>query len=579
MPTQLAKNIDHGKTSLLDSLRGSCIVDKEAGKITQHVSATEIPIATIKKHCGAALDKLGIKITIPGLLFIDTPGHAAFNTLRKRGGALADIAILIIDIMEGIMPQTEECISILKHNKTPFVIALTKADLLPGWESKTCGPILDSLKNQKPEVQEEVEKRLYKLVGQLSEKEIQSERFDRITDFTKNVAIVPMSSKTGEGLPDLLMVLTGLSQKYLEDKLKTKVTGRGKGTVLEVKESRGFGPTLDLILYDGVLKKGDSIAIMAKDGPIETKVKVLLKPKPLVESRLGKEFDKVDQVTAAAGVKVSAPNLDNVLPGSPLKVIEGDKQSTFNEVQSEFESVKIETDQMGAILKADTIGSLEALIAFLKDHEIPIRLADIGPVSKTDIAEASIVKQTDLFLGVVFAFNVPTLPDAEHKSKETEVKIFAEPVIYHLVDSYKEWKEKEMDRQKLAHLEDLPKPAVMKYLPGYTFRQSHPAVFGVEVLEGEIKQKTSLIKEDGHSAGTLSEIQSEGKTIKSAKKGQQVALSVEGITLGRQLNEGDILITDLTEVQIERLKNLKGLLTESEIEALKKVILVKQQGV
>jgi len=281
----------------------------------------------------------------------------------------------------------------------------------------------------------------------------------------------------------------------------------------------------------------------------------------------------VDEIHAAAGVKVVGQNVEGVSSGSPLRVVVTGNEA--KEVEDEFTSVKIDTDKIGVILKADTFGSLEALIAYLGEHDIPIRSGDVGPVSKSDISAAEAVRKSNIFFGVVFAFNTNILPEAQERANDLGIKILQSDIIYRLEEEYSEWKDTEMDRQKLEKLEDLPKPAVVRFLPGYTFRQSNPAVFGVEVEEGEITQKMTLLKEDGSQVGTVNEIQSEGKTIPKATKGQQVALSVAGPTIGRQINEGDILITDLTEEQIERLKNLKNLLSESEIEALKRVILVK----
>lgn len=569
----LARNIDHGKTSLLDRLRGTCLIDKEAGRITQHVSSTSVPIATIRSYCGDLLDSMGIKITIPGLLFIDTPGHAAFNTLRKRGGALADIAILVINIQEGVMPQTMECISILKYNKTPFVVALTHLDQVPGWKPHEGEEFLKSFNSQSPQAQEELEKRLYKVVGKLSEEGVSSERFDRIKDFTKNVAIVPVSPPNCEGIQNLMMVITGLSQKYLEEKLNIEVSGPGKGTVLEVKEEKGVGTVLEVILYGGVIRKDDKIAVMGKEGPIVTKVKSLMKPKPLTESRLGKQFEAIEEATAAAGVKVAGQSLEGTLSGSPLRVVVSGEEA--GEVEAEFTSVKLDTDTIGVVLKADTFGSLEALIAYFREHEIPIKSGDVGPVSKRDVSEAEAVRKSDPFAGAVFAFNTGILPEAQEKANILGIKIFNSDIIYRLEEEYMEWKTTEVERQKLEKLGDLPKPAVIRFIPGYTFRQRDPAVFGVEIESGELTQKITLLKEDGSKVGTVNEIQHEGKTIPKATKGQEVAVSVSGPTVGRQIHEGDILVTDLTEGQIERLKNLKNLLSESEIEALKRVIMIK----
>ncbi|WP_455391847.1 translation initiation factor IF-2, partial [[Eubacterium] cellulosolvens] len=274
-------HVDHGKTSLLDHIRGSTVVSREAGKITQHIGATEVPIETIMEICGELLQDKGLKI--PGLLFIDTPGHHAFTTLRARGGVLADIAVLIIDINEGLKPQTLESINILKQHKTPFIIAANKIDRINGWEPKYDRSFFESFNSQIKDVQDVIDNMLYRLIGDIFEEGLQTERYDRISDFTKTIAIIPISAKTGEGIPDLLMVLIGLAQRFLENQLETE-KGPGEGTVLEVKEERGLGTTIDTIIFNGTIHKNDTIVIGTSVGkPIITKVKALLKPKPLDE--------------------------------------------------------------------------------------------------------------------------------------------------------------------------------------------------------------------------------------------------------------------------------------------------------
>ena len=256
----VAGHVDHGKTSVLVKIRGTAIVETEAGRITQAIGASIVPLTTIRKICGPLLERLNIKFTIPGLLFIDTPGHAAFTNLRKRGGNLADIAIVVIDINEGIKPQTTEVIDILKQYKTPFVVALNKIDLISGWQSnKTL--LLENVSKQSATIQQLLDKKLYELVGRLSTFGLNSERFDRVDDYTKQIAIIPLSAKTGEGMPELLMVITGLAQKYLEKKLDIDIKRFAKGTILEVKETKGLGITLDVIVYDGTLKRNDLIVI------------------------------------------------------------------------------------------------------------------------------------------------------------------------------------------------------------------------------------------------------------------------------------------------------------------------------
>ena len=256
----VAGHVDHGKTTILDSIRKTGIQETEAGGITQKISFTKVPIENIKKRC-PNIEKQKLKLDIPGFLFIDTPGHAAFTNLRKRGGNLADVAILVVDINEGFKPQTIESVEILKQYKTPFIIAANKIDLIPGWNSSKKKPLMKNIQEQTLNVQQELDKRLYELVGKVHEKGFGSERFDRIDDYTKQIAIIPVSAKTGEGLPEMLMMLTGIAQRFLEQCLQCQVDGPAKGTVLEVKEEKGIGTTMDVIIYDGSLAKGDMFVV------------------------------------------------------------------------------------------------------------------------------------------------------------------------------------------------------------------------------------------------------------------------------------------------------------------------------
>ena len=371
-------HVDHGKTTLLDKIRRTRVTAKEAGGITQHIGATEIPLDIIKKICK---DIWSAKVKVPGLLFIDTPGHRAFTNLRKRGGALADLAILVIDVIEGFKPQTEESLSILKTFRTPFVVAANKIDKIPGWQSYEYYPFSKTWELQEDHVKESLNERLYTLIGDLYRFGFSAERFDRIRDFTKAVAIIPVSAVSGEGIPELLMVLIGLAQRYLESSLKIQVKGKARGTILEIKEEKGLGVTCDVILYDGTLKVGDKIAIASTDGVITTHVKGILKPRPAREIRVESKFKGVKSVTAAAGVKIVAPNLEGVLAGSEFEVIETEEDlRKFKErIKKEYDAIAIRTENEGIILKTDTIGSLEALINELNENKVCLLYTSPSP--------------------------------------------------------------------------------------------------------------------------------------------------------------------------------------------------------
>lgn len=572
-------HVDHGKTSLLDFIRGSGIAQKEAGGITQHIGATEIPMEIVESIGGEFLKKLGIKETLPGLFFIDTPGHEAFTTLRKRGGALADLAILIVDINEGFKPQTYEALNILKMYKTPFIVAANKIDKIFGWQPTEGAPFIQSFFKQPQNVQEKVDTGLYELVGILHDQGFESERFDRISDFSKQVSIIPISAKTGEGVPELLAMLMGLARQYLKEQLKIEEDAPAKGTILEVKEEVGLGVTIDTVIYDGILKKDDIIVIMSTDDVITTNIRSLLKPRPLEEIRESKKkFQKIDEVIAAAGVKIVAPNIENAVSGSPLRVARGNIEGVRKEILKEIENIKIDTDELGIVVKADTLGSLEALVNLLKDMDVPIRAANIGDVSRRDVVDASISKKEEPLYGVIIAFNVKILPSAFEEIKAQEIKLFSANVIYQLTEDYQAWIELYEEEKKRAYLDAIVKPAKIRVIPKLIFRNSKPAIAGIEVLGGTVKQNYGLIREDGSRVGKVEGMQDKGENLKSVPRGKKVAMSIKDAIFGKNFDEGDVLYVDIPENHYKILESeLKSKLSEDEYETLHEVVDIKRK--
>ena len=568
-------HIDVGKTLLLDCIRKTSVQAREAGGITQHIGASFFPMETLKEICGPLLEKVKGEIKIPGLLVIDTPGHEAFANLRRRGGGVADIAILVIDVLEGFQPQTYESLEILKARKTPFLVAANKIDRIPGWRSKPGASFLESYKAQEDAVRQELDNHIYDIIGAFSQLGFSANRFDKVTDFTRTVAIVPVSAKTGEGVRELLTVLVGLTQQYLSRRLAT-TSGPARGTVLEVREEVGLGVTINAIIYDGVLRKGDTIVVGGKEKPIVTKVRAILLPKPLDEIRDPRErFSSVDEVPAAAGVKIVAPNLEDALAGAPVYVVpEGASVDELVEaVADEVERIKIKTDKVGVVVKADALGSLEAIAQSLDRSGVPVRLADVGDVSKRDVVEASIVREDEELYGVILAFNVKVLPDAEEEAYARNVKIFKDNIIYGLLDSYMRWLKEQREAKLRREFEALVKPGCIRLLPGYVFRRSKPAIVGVEVLAGRIKPKYRLMREDGVDVGAIMQIQDRGKTIHEAVRGMQVAVSIDKPTVGRQIKEGDTLHVYVPEEHAKTLlEKFREKLTQEELEELNRVL-------
>jgi translation initiation factor 5B len=568
-------HVDHGKSSILDRIRNTCVVDNEAGAITQAIGASTVPMEKIKQLC--AYLKIKMDYSIPGLLFIDTPGHEAFTSLRKRGGNLADIAILVVDINEGFKPQTIEAFEILKSYKTPFVIALNKIDLIDGFKINPelrDKSLIENLNVQTTEVQAKVEEKLYNIVAYIHEKfGMDSERFDRC-DFTKQIPLIPCSAKQGIGIPKLLMVLTGLTQKYLEQNLKCDIenTSRAKGTVLEVKNVEGLGLCIDAIVYDGMLRINDTLIIAGMEKPVITKVRGLFEPKQLSDMRDQKtKFQSMKQVVAAAGVRIVAPNIEAVIAGMPFISINAPSQKNIDEVSSEVQKdvseVIIATDKDGIVVKADTIGSLEALVKLLKDKGIKIRKASVGNVTKKDITDAESNYEKDPLESAILGFNVVT----DSGIKNDKVKIIISNIIYRIIEDYEKWKTDEGRRQEEKQLEGLMKPCKIEYLHNYTFRASNPAVIGAEVLVGEMKAGMNIMKNDGEILTNIKEIQKEKESVKTATKKEQVAISLPGVQVGRQINEGDIFYSAIPEADFRKIKTLTKYLKKDEIEVFKEI--------
>jgi translation initiation factor 5B len=551
-------HVDHGKTSLLDSIRNTTVAKKEAGAITQHIGASEISLEDIRASCAAATGGKLPSFTIPGLLFIDTPGHESFTHLRERGGSIADIAVLVVDITQGFQPQTIESLRILREFKTPFVVAANKVDLISGWRSnageKGACSVISNVNSQPAHVQSRLDELLYGLVGKLSERGIESERFDRVTDFTKQVAILPVSAKTGEGLPELLLSIAGLSQKFLEASLKTEADGIGKGTVLEVKEEKGLGTTIDVIIYDGTLRKNDEIIFATLNGPAKARVRGLLKPN-LRPTGEGDRYEYVDEVHAAAGIKIYSPGVEGALSGSPLVVDDGNPQTDqLAEMNEMLKGIMLESDKQGAIVKADTLGSLEALRKLLSDQGVEIKRASIDKVSKKDVVDASVVAADDRYKGVVLSFSVDVQEDAADEAAKRGVKIFSSRVVYSLCDDYAAWVEEEKKKAAGSAEERLPLPAKIRVLPGCTFRASKPAIVGVEIVEGRLKKGVRLMDARGEVVGEVREIQKDGKGVKETHAGEQLAISIEGAICGKSICEGGNYLVFISRKEADELR-------------------------
>jgi translation initiation factor 5B len=558
-------HVDHGKTSILDCLRDSSVQEGEKGGITQKISFTTYPITQLKKAC-PIIDAKGIKVNIPGFLFIDTPGHAAFTNLRKRGGALADLAILVIDINEGIKPQTAEVIQILKLNKVPFLIALNKIDNISSW--RKLDPDLEkSIEMQPDNVRQIFDERYMVLIASLNSYGFEADLYYNIEDFTKKIALIPCSARTKEGIPELTMMLCGLSQKYLADKLELGEIA--KGVILELKKER-TGNYAESILYDGKLSKNDKIAVANIEGkPTITKIRVLEEIEPL-----STVFTHKDKINPSTGFRMQLTEKIDILPGMPFILYKDNLEEIEKEFKKEL-SENIKTDKQGLIAKADSLGSLEALLTLLKQNKIPVVKAGIGPINKTDVISAKANLDINELDAIIVGFN--TEIDEEAKEMHAKIKILTDNVIYKLIENtveYREEKRKEIEKKRLMQLSTICK---LQILHQYVFRNTKPAIFGVRIEGGKLTSWLPLINENGEKVGKIKNIQSENKSVEEATEGLEVAVSIPGVNYERELKSKNFLYSEISEYQFKNFKKNKDLLSSKEISILQEILEIKRK--
>ncbi|MCL4328153.1 MAG: translation initiation factor IF-2 [Candidatus Thermoplasmatota archaeon] len=558
-------HVDHGKTTLLDQIRGTAVARSEAGGITQRIGATEIDRTHIEKIAKDLLK--GGKIRIPGLLFIDTPGHVAFSNMRARGGALADIAVLVVDINDGLMPQTRESIHILKKFKTPFVVAANKIDLVDLYTDSKSKTFKGSISRQRPEYIENLDAKVYDLVSSLYSLGFSADRYDRVSDFSSIIAIVPVSAKSGLGVPDLLMVLSGLAQKYLERDIGLTESG-GQGTVIEVKKETSIGTTLDTVLFQGKLSRSDSIAVNSSDGPATTRIKAIFVNSGTRNARLAEK----DTVSAAAGVRILISDKLSVIPGTPLIAVDGNTDDAYATILAES-TPNISTEMDGITVKADALGSLEAICYELQQKSIRIRSATIGDISRKDVVSISTLNnQMDR---VVIGFNVQILPDAKDLPTFSDIGIISGNVIYSIVADTEKWLSDRRAQIEESRKDSMPVPSRIFLMPEYVFRATKPVIIGVRVLSGRVKVGDDLIKSDGRFGGTVKSIRDGDVSKRYSDAGSEVAVAIDGITLGRQISAGETLYTDITEEVVRSLRAHS--LDEETMKTMEEIISIKRK--
>ncbi|KAG6738033.1 hypothetical protein POTOM_059572 [Populus tomentosa] len=550
-------HVDTGKTKLLDYIRGSHVQEGEARGITQQIGATFFPVENIRDRTKEL--KADARLNVPGLLVIDTPGHESFTNLRSHGSGLCDIAILVVNIMHGLEPQTIESLNLLRKRNTEFIVALNKIDRLYGWKTQPNAPIRKALKQQSKDVQNEFDRRLIEVITQLKEQGLNTELYYKNKDMGETFNIVPTSAISGEGIPDLLLLLIQWSQKTMVEKL----TFRNECTVLEVKVTKGHGTTIDVVLVNGVLHEGDQI------GPIVTTIRALLTPHPMQELRVKGTYLHHKEIKAAQGIKITGQGLEHAIAGTSLYVVgrDDDLEEVKESAMQDMKSVtsRIDRSGEGVCVQASSLGSLEALLDFLKSLEpsIPVSGIGIGPVHKKDVIKASVMLEKKKVYANILAFGVEVTPEARELADKLGVKIFKEDTIYCFSKEFKAYIQNLKEERKREAAGEAIFPCVLEIIPECIFNKKAPIVLGVDVLEGILKVGTPVcvLQKDFTDIGRIASIRFNEKAVDHAKKGQKVTIKIVGTNPeeqqkmhGRHFDNDDQLVSHITRRSIDVLK-------------------------
>ena len=553
-------HVDTGKTKILDNIRKTNVQDKEAGGITQQIGATYFPMTNIQKKCEKLNKEFKLNMDkIPGLLVVDTPGHESFTNLRSRGSSLCDIAILVVDIMHGLEPQTIESLNLLRKRRTPFVVALNKIDRCYGWEAHKDMPFRETLAKQKKHTIQEFQERLSKAIVLFAEQGLNARVYYENDDFANQISLVPTSAITGEGIPDLLLLVVQLAQKFMVKKLMYH-TGF-QCTCLEVKAVDGLGMTIDVVLVNGELKDTDTIVVCGQNGPIVTPIRALLTPRPMKEIRVKGEYVSHKYIKAAQGIKICAPDLDGAVAGTsvycvgPHDSVDELKDLVMEDLNNLMNAVK--TVDRGVFVQASTLGALEALMEFLKtDAKIPVAGVNIGPVHKRDVTRASIQLEHNKAHACILAFDVPVSKDVQAYADTSGVRIFTADIIYHLQEMFTKYLDDIRAQRKEDTQDDAIFPVMLQIRKGCIFNKAKPIVMGCDVIEGVLKVGTPVaVVKDGIGLldiGRVASIEHNHEEVTEAKKGEGVAIKLTppgdnpNIMAGRHFTEDDMVYSHIT---------------------------------
>lgn len=562
-------HVDAGKTSLLDKLRNTNIQEKEVGGITQHIGSTFFPIQTIENSCSSIKGKFEVICNIPGILMIDTPGHSEFQSLRNVGTSICDLGILIIDIEESIQEQTKEAIKLLKEKKIPFVVAVTKLDKLYGWKTTKSSNLRDALKEQSKDMSMMLMAKLEDIKYDLSKEDINAEFYFKNSNPKQIYSIVPVSSKTGEGIADLLALLVYTAQNWMLKKILYQDTV--SCTIMESKYDKHNGYTIDVILNNGTINVGDKFVVSTITGPNICTVRNLLIPSALTQLGKKTNWDYKDSVRASIGCKIIGSNLDGAYPGTHLFPIKTSGDSA--DASTEADAINNANQEINAVWKSynfispgvfigtQTFGELDASYSIFQKAGINVAGAYIGEPSNKFIDLILMKTETDTLPEnrIYLYFGAFNNTDVFEYAKKNNIILLSSEVIYKLVELYKIEKEKIIKARQNTNNNAIF-PVEMVILKQYIFMKggSEHLMFGVKIKKGTLYKNTPIcIPEKNVLLGKVLNIQFEHKEKEKGEEGQEICIRLDNpnqLIINRQFDVNDKLIACLSRNSIDILK-------------------------
>jgi len=477
-------HVDHGKTTLLDSIRAESVAAGESGGITQHIGAYQI-------------EKNGRLIT-----FIDTPGHEAFTMMRSRGARIADIAILVVAADDGVKPQTEEVINIIQAAKLPHVVAINKMD------KEGANP--DMIKTQLSE---------HKLIPE---------------DWGGKTVMVPISAKEGTGIDNLLETILLVADMEKEN-IRANPDRRGIGTVIESHVSKGEGPVATVLVQAGTLRSGDVLGV---GGANYGKIRAMkdFRGEVINEAPPGMPVKVIGfKNTPTVGDVIEVPeNAKDLTTNKAAKRNLMQTPQTQSQAQTSDEDDEDRKQIFTIVLKTDVLGSQEAILGQLENMvhpEVGVKVVSkgLGNISDSDILNAETNK------AVVMGFNVNLSAAAEDLAREKKVEIRKYTVIYDLINEVK------------AELKKLLKPDIMRNELGkvevkgvFGEGRGYQVVGGI-VIEGKcVKGEKARVIRNGEALtqGIVAELQRNKSAADEVPGGSECGIKFEGKPF---IQEGDVL--------------------------------------